>query len=103
MPLSLRAVGGGAALHGSANVKGSIASPAVRSKSPRRGDPPGTRIFNRLTEAKAWMRDIELKVSRGEHISTTKECKRIFGGPVKAAKRALRSMVVDKPIVVDWD
>ncbi len=49
------------------------------------------------------MRDIELKVSRGEHISTTKECKRIFGGPVKAAKRALRSMVVDKPIVVDWD
>ena len=62
-----------------------------------RGEAPRTRTFKRLTDAKAWARDIESKVSHGEYVPTTKERKRTFGDLVdKYIREAIPKKVHNK-------
>lgn len=62
-----------------------------------RGESPRTRTFKRLTDARAWARDIESKMSGGEYVPTTKERKRTFADLVdKYIREAIPKKVHNK-------
>jgi len=48
-----------------------------------KGKTPRTKSFNRLTDAKAWARDVESDLGRGRHVPTTEERRRTFAQLVK--------------------
>ena len=62
-----------------------------------RGESPRTRTFNRLTDAKAWAREIESKMARGQYVPTTKERKRTLADLVdKYTREAIPKKVHNK-------
>ena len=62
-----------------------------------RGESARTRTFKRLTDAKAWARDIESKMSGGEYVPTTEERRRTFGDLVdKYIREAIPKKVHNK-------